>query len=327
MKIKCKDTYCIDLYEEPHKFSDHNKKSIGSLNFTGVELIEAIVSAGMPDVYLTKNEKRNRREEIFFKVNLFETFVVSNTGGKLSFDASRRNYLDSTEIGAINYWIGMVLITILGQKKYDYDFMVHLSMIELFSTKLSLKKHPFITSGKIRFKSPDLLAINSLKNTYGIFESKGYSDYNKNAIEAGYKQAKSIRKVNGQLPKNRLVVMTQTGTKYIQMIEKDPEGENCDIKVDLLFLYLCHFLPIIELIKELNPEERAGRMCGLLKYGDGSYSISVPLNMYEKLSIITQSDIVPFEKLLEENSFEEIFPLNLLSDKLNKRFLCVEKVE
>lgn len=326
MKIKRKEIYSIDLYEEPHKISDHNKLFTETLTFTGLELIEAIVSAGMPDVYLTRNEKRNRREEIWFKVRLFEAYVVSSAGGRLSFDTSRKKYLDSTEVGAINYWIGMVLITVLGQKKYDYDFMVHLSMIKSFSSKIYVKKRPFFSAnGKITFKSPDLLAINILKNTYGIFESKGYSNYNKKAMEHGYKQAKSIKKINGNPPENRLVVMVQTGSKEILIIEKDPEGGNCEINVDLDFLYLYHFLPIVELIMELNPEKHGDWMYGSLKYGDDSYSISIPLDLYKGFSQILNSNK---ETLLDESVFEAFFTemhlSHLISEKSKKRILCVE---
>ena len=56
------------------------------------------------------------------------------------------------------------------------------------------------------------------------------------------KQVKSIKLLNGTRPKNRLVVVTQTGTQEIQIIEKDPEGETCEINVDLEFLLLYHFL-------------------------------------------------------------------------------------
>lgn len=326
MKIKRKEIYSIDLYEEPHIISDHNKVFTKTLTFTGLELIEAIVSAGMPDVYLTKSEKRNRREEIYFKVRLFETYVVSSAGGRLSFDTSRKKYLDSTEVGAINYWIGMVLITVLGQKEYDYDFMVHLSMIKSFSSKVYMKKRPFFsTDGKITFKSPDLLAINILKNTYGIFESKGYSNYNKKAMEQGYKQAKSIKRINGNPPKNRLVVMVQTGSKEILIIEKDPEGEDCEINIDLDFLYLYHFLPIVELIMELNPEKHGDRMYGSLKYGDDSYSISIPLDLYQGFSKILNSNK---ETFLDESVFEAFFTemhlSQLISEKLKKKVLCVE---
>ena len=52
MKIKRGDIYYIELYLEPGKISDHNKRSNGTLSFTGVELMDAIVSAGMPDTNL-----------------------------------------------------------------------------------------------------------------------------------------------------------------------------------------------------------------------------------------------------------------------------------
>lgn len=325
MKIKCREYYNIDLYEEPHKISDHNKTFTGKLTFTGAELIEAIVSVGMPDVYLTKNVKRNRRKEICFKVKLFEMYVDSSTGGKLFFDTSRKAYLDSTEVGMINYWIGMVLTTVLGQKKYDYDFMVHLSMIKLFNSKLCIKKNFISTRGNITFKSPDLLAINNLKKTYGVFESKGYSNYNKKAIERGYTQAKSIKKINGKSPKNRLVVMTQTGTKEIKMIEKDPEGDNCEINVDLDFLNLYHFLPIVELIMELSPEECGDRMVGSLIYEEECYSISIPLDLYKKISQITKSENGLFlDKSIFEIWLRETHISQLISEKLGKRILHVE---
>lgn len=143
MKIKRGDIYYIELYLEPGKISDHNKRSNGTLSFTGVELMDAIVSAGMPDIYLNKANKRNRKEEIYFKIKLFETYVALLPNGELLFDPARKVYLDSTEIGAINYWIGMILITVLGKKKYGYEYMVHLSMISNFSSHPRIKNSDF----------------------------------------------------------------------------------------------------------------------------------------------------------------------------------------
>lgn len=158
MKIKPGDNYSVELYEEPPACTIQNTNGRETLIFTGADLIKAIVSVGMPDVYLKNSAKRNRKAEIEFKINLFETFVTSSTStiGKLSFDTSRKKYLDSTEIGAINYWIGMVLVTVLGQKKFHYDFMVHLSMIKLFSSKINIAKRPFFLQKE---KSPLSLQI------------------------------------------------------------------------------------------------------------------------------------------------------------------------
>lgn len=188
MKIKKNDIYKIELYEEGKNISDHNKKLVETLEIKGLEIIDAIISAGMPDVYLTPGKKHNRREEIAFKIKLFETFVVSDKDNKLSFDFGKKEYLDSTEVGAINYWIGMILITVLGKKKYQYDFLVHLTKLQKFSKHIPLKKRAYLSQkGKIIFKSPDLIAINCRMDRYGVFESKGYSQYNQKAMEDGYK--------------------------------------------------------------------------------------------------------------------------------------------
>ena len=64
--------------------------------------------------------------------------------GELLFDPARKVYLDSTEIGAINYWIGMILITVLGKKKYGYEYMVHLSMVLKLSSQPPIEKHRFL---------------------------------------------------------------------------------------------------------------------------------------------------------------------------------------
>ena len=224
MKIKRGDIYQIKLYLEPKKISDHNRRDNGTLSFTGVELIDAIVSVGMPDVYLTEKKIIDRKEEIYFKIRLFETFVSLLPKGELSFDLARKDYLDSTEVGAINYWLGMILTTVLGKKKYSYEYMVHLSMVLKLSSQPPIEKYQFLSAnGKTTYKSPDLIAINNSNRYYGVFESKGYSAYDSNAMERGYIQAKSIDKINGKPPKNSLVVMTVTG-KRIEITEKYPEG-------------------------------------------------------------------------------------------------------
>ena len=274
MKIKRGDIYQIKLYLEPEKISDHNRRDNGTLSFTGVELIDAIVSVGMPDVYLTEKKIIDRKEEIYFKIRLFETFVSLLPKGELSFDLARKDYLDSTEVGAINYWLGMILTTVLGKKKYSYEYMVHLSMVLKLSSQPLIEKYQFLSAnGKTTYKSPDLIAMNNLGGYYGVFESKGCSEYKKETMEKGFVQAKSIEKINTESPKNSLVVMTVTGKDKIEIIEKDPEGEEGRIKVNLSFLQMCHYLPIVELIVELGPEEQEDWTFASLVYEEEKYSI------------------------------------------------------
>lgn len=325
MKIKRGDIYYIDLYLEPGKISDHNKRSNGTLSFTGVELMDAIVSAGMPDIYLNKANKRNRKEEIYFKIKLFETYVALSPNGELLFDPARKVYLDSTEIGAINYWIGMILTTVLGKKKYGYEYMVHLSMVLKLSSQPPIEKHRFLSAnGKTTYKSPDLIAINNSNRYYGVFESKGYSTYSSNAMERGYIQAKSIDKINGKLPKNSLVVMTVTG-KRIEITEKDPEGGTTQIKVNLSFLQMYHYLPIVELIMELCPEEQENWTFGSLVYEEEKYSIGIPTVLYEELLPIAEGkEENLLDEFLEKISSKETYLLDIVPDEARHHILHVK---
>ena len=325
MKIKRGDIYYIELYLEPGKISDHNKRSNGTLSFTGVELMDAIVSAGMPDIYLNKANKRNRKEEIYFKIKLFETYVALSPNGELLFDPARKVYLDSTEIGAINYWIGMILTTVLGKKKYGYEYMVHLSMVLKLSSQPPIEKHRFLSAnGKTTYKSPDLIAINNSNRYYGVFESKGYSAYDSNAMERGYIQAKSIDKINGKLPKNSLVVMTVTG-KRIEITEKDPEGGMEQIEVNLSFLQIYHYLPIVELIIELRPEKQENWTFGSLAYEGEKYSIGIPTVMYEVLLPIAKGKEGKLpERLLKKISSNETYLLDIIPDEARQHILYVK---
>ena len=286
MKIKRGDIYQIKLYLEPEKISDHNRRDNGTLSFTGVELIDAIVSVGMPDVYLTEKKIIDRKEEIYFKIRLFETFVSLLPKGELSFDLARKDYLDSTEVGAINYWLGMILTTVLGKKKYSYEYMVHLSMVLKLSSQPPIEKYQFLSAnGKTTYKSPDLIAMNNLGGYYGVFESKGCSEYKKETMEKGFVQAKSIEKINTESPKNSLVVMTVTGKDKIEIIEKDPEGEE-------------------------------GRTFGSLVYEEEMYSIGIPTVLYKELLLIAEGkEENLLEKLLEKISSKETYLLDIVPDE------------
>ena len=286
MKIKRGDIYQIKLYLEPKKISDHNRRDNGTLSFTGVELIDAIVSVGMPDVYLTEKKIIDRKEEIYFKIRLFETFVSLLPKGELSFDLARKDYLDSTEVGAINYWLGMILTTVLGKKKYSYEYMVHLSMVLKLSSQPPIEKYQFLSAnGKTTYKSPDLIAMNNLGGFYGVFESKGCSEYKKETMEKGFVQAKSIEKINTESPKNSLVVMTVTGKDKIEIIEKDPEGEE-------------------------------GRTFGSLVYEEEKYSIGIPTVLYKELLPIAEGkEENLLDEFLEKISSKETYLLDIVPDE------------
>lgn len=323
MKIKKRQEYIIDLFKEPDIQTDHTKNPEEPLTFKGVDLLNAIISCGMPDTFLSKKEQRKRSEQIKFKIQLFETYIeYDRSEHKLSFNEKRIEYLDSTEIGAINYWIGMILITILGQKKYQYEFMVHLSMIGKFSRNIDvdIATHKTITGKTVPY-SPDLIAINNSTASFGVFESKGYSTYSKKNMESGFEQAKSVNTINGIIPKRKLVVMTTTRSKkWVEMIEKDPEGEGGDLEIDLNYLYLYHYLPIVEFIMELEPYEQGDYMCGEYVIDEEKYTIKLPKDLYNKLSIIVNSEY----KFSTEEFNEGIQISDLIEKDQNENILYVE---
>ena len=220
----------------------------------------------------------------------------------------------------------MILTTVLGKKKYSYEYMVHLSMVLKLSSQPPIEKYQFLSAnGKTTYKSPDLIAMNNLGGFYGVFESKGCSEYKKGTMEKGFVQAKSIEKINTESPKNSLVVMTVTGKDKIEIIEKDPEGEEGRIKVNLSFLQMCHYLPIVELIVELGPEEQEDWTFGSLVYEEEKYSIGIPTVLYKELLPIAEGkEENLLDEFLEKISSKETYLLDIVPDEARQHILHVK---
>lgn len=265
MKINMNTTYCIYVDQENPDQKTHTIISKSeTFRFTGAELTNAIITAGMPDVYLRKANSVSRKNQIKFKTYLMETFlkeVEIDSEYYLSFNHLQKKFLDSTEVGAINYWIGMVFITLRAKKKYKYDYLVHLSMIKEFSHTIKLDSKVYITAnGRESSLSPDLVAVKAINKNdfkYGIFESKGYYKYSSVVMEHGWEQAKSVKYINSKEPSHNFVSMTETGGNCIRMIEKDPVSEDGEIDINTELMFLYHFIPIVELVRELQTDEVA----------------------------------------------------------------------
>ena len=110
--------------------------------------------------------------------------------------------------------------------------------------------------------------------------------------------------------------MTVTGKDKIEIIEKDPEGEEGRIKVNLSFLQMCHYLQIVELIVELGPEEQEDWTFGSLVYEEEKYSIGIPTVLYKELLPIAEGkEENLLEKLLEKISSKETYLLDIVTDE------------
>lgn len=128
--------------------------------------------------------------------------------------------MDSTEVGAINYWLGMILTTVLGKKKYSYEYMVHLSMVLKLSSQPLIEKYQFLSAnGKTTYKSPDLIAMNNLGGYYGVLNQKDVVSIKRNDGKR-LCSSKVNREDKYRISENSLVVMTVTGKDKIEIIEK-----------------------------------------------------------------------------------------------------------
>ena len=68
MKINMNTTYCIYVDQENPDQKTHTIISKSeTFRFTGAELTNAIITAGMPDVYLRKANSVSRKNQIKFK--------------------------------------------------------------------------------------------------------------------------------------------------------------------------------------------------------------------------------------------------------------------
>ena len=70
---------------------------------------------------------------------------------------------------------------------------------------------------------------------------------------------------------------------------------------------MCHYLPIVELIVELGPEEQEDWTFGSLVYEEEKYSIGIPTVLYKELLPIAEGkEENLLEKLLEKTSQEKV---------------------
>ena len=119
--------------------------------------------------------------------------------------------------------------------------------------------------------------------------------------------------------------MTVTGKDKIEIIEKDPEGEEGRIKVNLSFLQMCHYLQIVELIVELGPEEQEDWTFGSLVYEEEKYSIGIPTVLYKELLPIAEGkEENSLDEFLEKISSKETYLLDIVPDEARQHILHVK---
>ena len=124
---------------------------------------------------------------------------------------------------------------------------------------------------------------------------------------------------------NSLNCNDRNGKDKIEIIEKDPEGEEGRIKVNLSFLQMCHYLQIVELIVELGPEEQEDWTFGSLVYEEEKYSIGIPTVLYKELLPIAEGkEENLLDEFLEKISSKETYLLDIVPDEARQHILHVK---
>lgn len=227
--------------DEAEYFTKLSKKS--ELLFMGQDLINTVVTCGLPSFYLSKNIIKRRSDEIRYKWNLLNTALDVDKENYLIF-SDKMKYLDETERVYLMYYVGMFITKLISDKIFGYDYLVHLGIVSAY------KNIVFETK-----KRPDLIAFHQNDNDYSVFEAKGRTQVRNAVFEYAKKQVSAVKWMNGTKLKNGVVSVVHP-VSYItnhrvQCNIKDPEviGDmNLDIsKSELIWLY---YEPIFALLKE-----------------------------------------------------------------------------
>ena len=244
MKIDVNANYSIKLLEENRTRTDHRTYACNDLMFTGKDLLDAIVFMGMlPSDINSKSVNVSRRDEIKFKRILVEAcldVIPNNSTEYLVMKKSFFKYLDSTEKGAIRYWIGMFFATLLARKEYRYEYVIHYSRF-VNSNYCRMPIQPTTVPGssiKPNSRStPDLITVKNNMKEYGVFEAKGYNRYNSKTMEHAYDQVKRIGIVNNVKTSDNIVSFSVLNFTDNSIRFKDPLGEE-KIEIDI---YIWHY--------------------------------------------------------------------------------------
>lgn len=294
--LSVKETYKILIEYSDFNCSDIMKYFNGmtELEFTGEELYEAVITCGMPFFYLTRNTFKKREEEIIYKIYLLNTALKVDQGYLVFSD--KMDYLDSTERGYLNYYVGMFITKLVSSKIFGFDYLVHLSIAKRYmSIKFNSKKQP------------DLIAFNIRDDCYSIFEAKGRTRLDARMLKTAKEQVQAIKWISGSRHSNGIVSAVHPFDGIVKCHLKDPETKeknNFDIsKIRLIWLY---YEPIYLLLKESNEEynsqkdEKKEMQHNIQIEKNMILTISMPSGLYDFLNRCNFENII-----LEETENED----------------------
>jgi hypothetical protein len=281
-------------YQEWDKTSQVIVKDDGIEEFsvTSEELLEVIVTCGMPAYYVkSSSSKINRYEEILFKQYLIET-ALKTENDYLAINNEKLQYLDSSERGVISYYLGMFITKLISKKKFKQDYLVHLSILEKTNSVIYTPNNT-----KVR---PDFIGFSNTNSKYSVFESKARKNNVKATLKKAVDQVLAVKYINGDKPENSVANMIFFNKEKLHAITVDPPPhDEITITVDQSKFLKAYYQPIVELIRESGGIRCQNKLISSsISLGDFDLSIEIPEIIYRKAveNNLNSSDILEYRE-------------------------------
>ncbi len=168
------------------------------LTIRGEELLHAVVSCGIPEERLLKEDLQGALRRRLFMVE----YALEAKGEYLR-KSPRILALDESIRGMISYYLGMVMTKLVGRRFYGVPYLVPIQEV----CGDGLRYH-----GKRR---ADLIGYR--EGAYSVWEAIGRSNNSGKALETGCREAAGILRVNGSVPEPSAACMTYYGARCLSV--------------------------------------------------------------------------------------------------------------
>lgn len=246
-------------------------KNRGLFDFDSDDLLDAIMTCGIPSFNLTKSMHHKRDREIEFKKNALEFMLNTITGDtSLYLNSNEFDKLDQSEKAVLSYYLGMFFTKLISKKLFDIQYLVHLKTAEAYTT--------------IRYNTnsrPDFIGVSCVKtNPFSLFEAKGRQRNIKNTLAKARDQLDAVTYVAGSIPNPKVANMAFFKNDRLALSIIDPDGENTkeEILISEEGVVRTYYQPIYELIYEGdNFIETENKVSRIVDFNDNT-QIRVELN-------------------------------------------------
>lgn len=186
-----------------------------SINATWPRLVHAAITVGRRSWRDVLTHGRYSLFEILYRTAMLRANLQRSHGGISKSDAYHG--LDPSEKGAVSYFIGLTLASLMARRLFGVRWLMHL---DVYHNKL----HPHLReSGR-----PDLVGADAKKRWY-VIEAKGLSHgLDGDVVAKAKEQTRKLRAVRGQAPWLRVASVAYFSRGSLSMRLEDPVGQDVD---------------------------------------------------------------------------------------------------